>query len=220
MNSEQIINIVSHGDDTCTLLIHSPSIEVITEFDFKETSLGNKCFCLKTTACKVIDIIGKIFEHPEEIFEKYPSILNLIQSTKCVLTREDAVLPSKASPSDSGYDLTLVDTHKQVGKVTLYNTGVKVQPPYGVYFDLVPRSSIIKSGYMLANSVGIIDQGYTGEILVPLIKVDPDAPDLQLPNKIAQLIPRNWMHTNVIKVDSLEVTTRNEGGFGSTDLKK
>ena len=99
----------------------------------------------------------------------------------------------------------------------MFDTGIKVSPPFGWYFDLVPRSSIIKSGYMMANSFGVIDRGYTGNILVPLIKIDPLAPDLELPKKIVQLIPRPIINLQVIEVASLENTLRSDGGFGSSD---
>lgn len=132
-------------------------------------------------------------------------------------TREDAVAPSKERVSDSGYDLTIVDVVKKFhNKTTLYTTGIKVQPAFGWYLDVVPRSSIIKSGYMLANNVGIIDRAYTGEIMIALIKVDESAPDLELPCRIAQMIPRRIAHVNFVEYDDIEKTTRNEGGFGST----
>jgi dUTP pyrophosphatase len=111
----------------------------------------------------------------------------------------------------------LININKTIGKVTLYGTGIIVTPPTGYYFDMVPRSSIIKSGYMLANSVGIIDQGYTGEILVPLVKIDEEAPDIELPAKMVQLIPRKWYGFNPVRVDEVHETNRSSGGFGSTD---
>ena len=124
--------------------------------------------------------------------------------------------PTKSHITDSGYDLTLLRVHKQIGKVFLYDTGIKVQPPQGYYFDLVPRSSIIKSGYMLANSVGIIDSDYRGNIYVPLIKIDETMPDLTLPNRLVQLIPRKVIHFEMEQVEIFEETERGDGGFGST----
>ena len=132
-------------------------------------------------------------------------------------TRTDAVAPSKERVTDSGYDLTIVDVVKKFhNKTTLYTTGIKVQPSFGWYLDVVPRSSIIKSGYMLANNVGIIDRAYTGEIMIALIKVDESAPDLELPCRIAQMIPRRIAHVDFVEVDDIGQTTRNDGGFGST----
>jgi len=131
-------------------------------------------------------------------------------------THTAAVPPSKAAASDSGFDLTLIEQQGRHGEVVFYRTGIKVQPAFGWYFDLVPRSSISKSGYVLANSVGVIDRAYTGEILVPLIKLDPNAPDLALPARIVQIIPRPIIAAEIVEVDDFDTTLRGDGGFGST----
>jgi deoxyuridine 5'-triphosphate nucleotidohydrolase len=128
--------------------------------------------------------------------------------------------PTKAHASDSGYDLTLVQAAHRTGRVQFFRTGVKVQPSYGWYFDLVPRSSISKTGYMLANSIGIIDRAYVGEILVPLLKIDDGAPDLALPARIVQIVPRPIVHAEFVEVASLEESGRGTGGFGSTDVRR
>ena len=128
----------------------------------------------------------------------------------------DAVTPTKGHRSDSGYDLTLLKVHKKIGNVTLYDTGIQVCPPCGYYFDLVPRSSVIKSGYMLANSVGVIDADYRGNIYVPLIKLDESMPDLELPKRLMQLIPRKVSQFEMEQVETFEETARGDGGFGST----
>ncbi len=127
-----------------------------------------------------------------------------------------AVAPFKARVSDSGYDLTLIREVKRLGNVVLYGSGIQVAPPDGWYFDVVPRSSIIKTGYIVANSVGVIDRSYRGEIMVPLIKIDPAAPELPLPARVAQMIPRPIVHLQVQASDSTGTTQRGSGGFGST----
>jgi len=137
---------------------------------------------------------------------------------KYIKTHKDAVTPTKSNETDSGLDLTLIEEYKKYGDVTLYDTGIKVQPPQGHYFDLVPRSSISKTGYMLANSVGIIDQTYQGNIYVALRKVDQTLPDLKLPCRFAQLILRKVIDVKGIEVDSFEkVSDRGSGGFGSSN---
>lgn len=128
----------------------------------------------------------------------------------------DAVAPSKAHVSDTGYDLVLINKIKEENGAIFYDTGISVTPPLGYYFEVVPRSSISKTGYMLANSVGIIDQGYTGSIKVALRKVHSDAPELELPARLVQLIPRAFIHLNVQEVEELDETARATGGFGST----
>jgi deoxyuridine 5'-triphosphate nucleotidohydrolase len=133
---------------------------------------------------------------------------------------EQAVIPHKSRPSDSGYDLTLIAERSRFGEVVLYGTGLIVQAPIGFYFDVVARSSIIKTGYMLANNVGIIDRAYRGELMVPLIKIDKNAPDLKLPVRLAQLIPRSIEHFSVQRVGQLGHTLRGVGGFGSTGTNR
>ena len=107
---------------------------------------------------------------------------------------------------------------KEENGMILYDTGIAVQPPMGYYFELVGRSSISKTGYIVANSIGIIDASYTGSLKVALIKVNKDAPDIQLPARIVQLIPRQLIHLDAIEVEDLNDTTRAEGGFGSSGL--
>jgi dUTP pyrophosphatase len=137
---------------------------------------------------------------------------------KFARTLPDAVAPSKAHPDDSGYDLVLVSKIKEENGVGMYDTGIIVQPPPGFYFEVYGRSSISKTGYMLANNVGIIDQGYRGSIRVALVKVNPEAPELQLPVRLAQMIPRRFEHLEAEEVapGDLNETLRGSGGFGST----
>jgi deoxyuridine 5'-triphosphate nucleotidohydrolase len=139
-----------------------------------------------------------------------------VGSLKVQLVHSGAVVPRKERVSDSGYDLTLLYEKSRHGNVVLYGTGIIVEPPFGWYFDVVARSSIVKRGYMLANNVGIIDRSYRGEILVPLLRTDPQARELELPARIAQLIPRPIVHLPVEKTDELSATHRGAGGFGST----
>lgn len=163
-----------------------------------------------------IEAIDKLEHANDEMKLKQLLDISRVPSFKYILAKEKAVAPSRAHHSDSGFDLTIIEPVKSFGNVTLYTTGVKVQPCPGMYFDLVPRSSISKSGHILANSVGIIDQSYTGEVMIALQKLDENAKDIELPCKIAQLIPRTWHHMVPTQVDSFEESSRGSGGFGST----
>ena len=69
---------------------------------------------------------------------------------------------------------------------------------------------------MLANSVGTVDPDYTGNLYIALAKINPDAPELELPFCKCQLILRKAIYADVIKVESLVDTDRGDGGFGST----
>jgi dUTP pyrophosphatase len=135
---------------------------------------------------------------------------------KYTKTLGNAIAPQKVHITDTGYDLCIVKKVKEENGMVLFDTGIAVQPPLGYYFELVGRSSISKTGYIVANSIGIIDASYTGSLKVALIKINKDAADIELPARIVQLIPRQLVHLDAMEVSDLNDTTRAEGGFGSS----
>lgn len=137
-------------------------------------------------------------------------------SFRFMKTMDEAVVPKKAHVTDTGYDLCLIKKIKEENGMVMYDTGIAVQPPMGYYFELVGRSSISKTGYIVANSVGIIDASYTGSLKVALIKINKEAPELELPARLVQLIPRQLIHMDAIEVPDLTHTQRAGGGFGSS----
>lgn len=132
------------------------------------------------------------------------------------LTDSLAVAPKKNKQSDSGFDLVLVKKIKEANGVEFFDTCVQLAPPLGYYFDLVGRSSISKTGYTLANNVGIIDQSYRGNVIVALFKHNKDMPDLDLPCRLVQIIPRSVEGMEMEQDDDLNGTSRASGGFGSS----
>lgn len=133
---------------------------------------------------------------------------------------DDAIVPSRAGDDEVGYDLTIIEKVKDLSSNTaMYDSYISVQPPSGIYFEIVPRSSISKTGYILTNSIGIIDPSYRGTLKVVLTKVDNTQPDIELPNTRFQLIPRTFISGmfDVKCVNELSNTSRGSGGFGSTD---
>ena len=145
---------------------------------------------------------------------EYVPICNVVK------TRNDAITPFKNRSSDVGYDLTIIDIKKKISdKCTLYTTGIIVEIESDWYTEIVPRSSLIKSGYMMANSIGIIESTYKGELMIALTKVDKDAPDIELPYRGFQLIIRKQYHMRIkeIAFDELQKSERGAGGFGSTN---
>lgn len=143
-----------------------------------------------------------------------------MHKVKIVRDSLDAILPTKGTPYAVGYDLTAISVHKKLSdRITLYDTGLKVQPPPGYYTEILPRSSLTKTGYVLSNSVGTIDPDYTGRLLIALTKVDPSMPDLEVPFTRCQLVLRKMENYELEDVASIEETERGDGGFGSTDKK-
>jgi dUTP pyrophosphatase len=174
----------------------------------------------------IIDMLGLIYKNSEGLrLDKYYNIyINILNNSyklplcKILKVDDNAIIPSKTRESDVGYDLTIIKEVRKFNKTTtLYDTGIKIYVQSGYYIEVVPRSSLSKSGYILANSIGIIDQTYRGNILVALSKIDEESNDIQLPFKCCQLIFRKQIHTNMIEViDNFEETNRNTGGYGST----
>ena len=96
--------------------------------------------------------------------------------------------------------------------------GIAVQPPKGYYFELVPRSSFSKSGYVVGNSFGVIDPGYTGEIMGIIHPTKTGLPAPKAGDKHLQLVLHKYENYNTVlrEVDYFESTARGDGGFGST----
>lgn len=199
--------------------------------------LKENLFSVEYNSTNCIDLLGLIYkDHNKLLYNKsfynlFTSLINwknIFQSNKLVLdtckvykTDPKAIIPSKGHESDVGYDLTIIKEYKQLTPSTiLYDTGIKLNVDYGYYIEIVPRSSLSKSGYILSNSIGIIEKSYSGNLLVALTKIDKDMPNLKLPFKCCQLIFKpqvSLLIKEIDKVDYLEKTSRNNGGFGSTD---
>ena len=87
---------------------------------------------------------------------------------------KDATIPKYSKTGDAGLDLTA--TSKDIddyGNVS-YGTGLAIAIPSGYVGYLFPRSSISKQSLALANSVGVIDSNYRGEIICkfkPMLKL-------------------------------------------------
>lgn len=173
-----------------------------------------------------IDFLGKVFERGSfgGMYRKYAELLGEQPFLRVCRTDPAAVMPSKTRASDVGYDLTVVREHSRPREgVVLYDTGLKIRIQHGYYAEIVPRSSLSKSGYILANGVGIVDPAYDGTLLVALARLDPKAAPVQLPFRCCQIVIRRQYHAEVEEVSAgsssaaeWTATGRGTGGFGST----
>lgn len=220
---------------TCTLYIPnhltSQDLEIIAAaikpIPF-EACKNSKHWTFKGSNC--VDFLGNLYGKQNTTFclpSKKQQFERLMISTygtslmpicKVYKDNDCAIVPSKAKESDAGYDLTIISKAKQLTKTTaLYDTGIKIKIDHGYYAEVVPRSSISKSGYMLANSIGIIDNSYNGNIYIALAKIDESMPDIEFPFRCAQLIFRKQVNVCMHETSEMfEETARGEGGFGSS----
>lgn len=122
---------------------------------------------------------------------------------------------------NAGYDLVTAENWD--GKdLHLLDLGVKAMMTYEgsdetVHYWLAPRSSIYKTGYIMGNSLGVIDRTYRGAVKAPVIRVLDQAKGFVSGDRHFQILAPDmgWIHSVRI-VDSLPETKRGEGGFGST----
>ena len=85
------------------------------------------------------------------------------------------------------------------------------------HYYLYPRSSISKKGLMMANSVGIIDRGYRGELMGAVRNVSTEDVTVTRGERLFQIVAPNMGHiAEAVRWTALDDTVRGEGGFGST----
>ena len=133
----------------------------------------------------------------------------------------EAWMPARAHAEDAGYDLRSVDeTSLAPGGRALIRTGISVAIPEGYAGFVLPRSGLaIRHGVAPVNTPGLIDSGYRGEIMVPLINHDREETfSVETGMRIAQLVLVRAEEISFSEVETLEAGTdgRGEGGFGSS----
>ena len=134
------------------------------------------------------------------------------------LLTNEALVPKKQHELDIGYDLASVENTTLLSKqVTLVRTGLSISLPAGLAGFVLPRSGLAtKHQITLINSPGLIDPGYTGEILIPLINHSDVSYNISKQERVAQLVLVNSDNVEFDLVDELNVTERSSDGFGST----
>lgn len=159
---------------------------------------------------------------------------------------ENAVVPFKAYDKDFCYDVVAVSEEEIAPNVWRYKLGIAMQierseehigdiyesvfpgqclsrcvlflkdSPINLSLDFRPRSSIWKTGMVLANSQATGDEGYTGEYMLVFYHVMPNMPRYKVGDKIAQLKIGATFPITFREVDEFNETERGEGGFGSS----
>ena len=89
--------------------------------------------------------------------------------------------------------------------------------PLDVAVTFRPRSSVYKTGMMLANTPPTGDEIFTGEYKLIFYHVMKDLPRYRVGDKIAQLHLDFTFPANFVEVETLDETERGDGGFGSTN---
>ena len=152
----------------------------------------------------------------------------------------DAVVPFKKYPEDFCYDVVATSEEQIAPNVWKYGIGLAfeiegkpddlvvedefgkelIRIPQGrdwnVSLDLRPRSSIYKTGMVLSNAVGTVDDLYRGEVSAIFYHVFPDMPRYRVGDRIGQIKLGITLPLEFEEVDELGQTARGDGGYGST----
>ncbi len=126
-------------------------------------------------------------------------------------------VPEYATKDSACFDLKCAEkTRVYPGELVKVDLGIKVEVPKGYYLEIVPRSSLCKQGLMLANSVGIIDTDYRGQVFAALRNIGKTKVILKTGERIVQGMIKPIEKVEFKKVLKLTETTRGAGGYGST----
>ena len=152
----------------------------------------------------------------------------------------DAVVPFKTYPEDFCYDVVATSEQEIAPNVWKYGIGLAfeiqgkpkdlvVENEFGkellripqgrdwnVSIDLRPRSSIYKTGMVLSNAVGTVDDLYRGEVSAIFYHVFPGMPRYRVGDRIGQIKLGFTLPIEFEEVDELGRTLRGDGGYGST----
>jgi dUTP pyrophosphatase len=129
----------------------------------------------------------------------------------------DSKVPVYGHPGDAGMDLfAVVDRTLAPGEVFAVPTGIQVAIPAGSVGLIWDKSGIsLKGVHRLA---GVVDAGYRGEVQVVMINLGKEPFTVKKGMKIAQMLIQPVTEVRIVESESLDDTSRGEGGFGSTGL--
>jgi len=134
----------------------------------------------------------------------------------------DAIIPHYVHKGDAGMDLYSVeDAVLAAGERKLIGTGLKFEIPMGFELQVRPKSGLAANfGVTVLNAPGTVDCGYRGEVKVILFNSSKNDYQVKKGEKIAQAVIARYEEAEIEEAQELSETSRGEGGFGSTGLKK
>lgn len=127
-----------------------------------------------------------------------------------------------AKEGDAGIDLTATSLEVDDCGNYVYGTNRAFEIPKGYVGLLFPRSSISKTKQHQTNSVGVVDSGYRGEVMIKMKpsmtypNSDNSSPYYKVGERVGQLIILPYPEIEFEEADELSDSERGEGGYGST----
>ena len=146
-------------------------------------------------------------------------------------TRQDAIPPTRANPSDAGLDVhfnpkeaSIEGINLQPGESKLFSTGLKFGIPHGYMLEVKNRSGNASKRSLLVGAC-VVDSGYDGEVFVNLHNVGTETQFIPRGMKIAQIVMVPVVHFRALETTSdnlynwypITMSGRGDGALGSTD---
>jgi len=134
----------------------------------------------------------------------------------------DLPLPDYETADSAGMDLRAAveqPVELKPGKRMLVPTGLKMAIPRGYEAQIRPRSGMAyKHGLTMLNTPGTIDSDYRGEVKLLAVNLGEESYTINHGDRIAQMVIAPVCRVTITETESLNETTRGEGGFGSTGV--
>ena len=140
----------------------------------------------------------------------------------------DAVIPYKKYDNDYCYDCVATSCKEIAPNVYRYGLGFAIQVDQKdrliklpidklLAIEPRPRSSIWEHGMLMSNSIGTVDEGYTGEVSVVLYHIFPDMPKYEVGDRVCQIKIGFTLPLDFMEVSELDQMERGLNGYGSTN---
>jgi len=136
--------------------------------------------------------------------------------------RDNSILPTRGDSKAAGIDLyACIDKPVTIlpNATVMIPSGIACEFPEGYFGLMLPRSSVgVKRKLTLANTAGVIDESFRGEIMMAFKNNGDVYQTIEPGERLAQLILLPYFTYNIVETDSLSTTERGDGGFGSTGV--
>lgn len=134
--------------------------------------------------------------------------------------KDNAILPTRGSEKAAGIDLyACIDEPITIapGETKTFGSGIACEFPEGYWGMVVPRSSVgIKRRLNIPQGSAVIDEDYTGEIILALYNHGQETAVISPGERLAQMVLLPYVLFDIEETDTLAETERGEGGIGST----
>lgn len=181
--------------------------DFVKEVDSDDTLSENKKDMLKTLIKSSAELTFAMADIPRERI-----------GVKIQKIKDNAIIPKYAHSTDAGADIYAAEeVILKPHTTSVIPTGIKIAIPTGYEIQIRPRSGLsLKTPLRVANAPGTIDSDYRGEIGIIIENTGNLTQTIKAGDKIAQMVISPVPMIEWEEVDKLDITERNEGGFGST----